>query len=1124
MGMLGIVNQDAEDKAEQISDFMADVENVEFSAPEFMSVSRVEEDTTVGEIKDRLGLVCENSALLKEEALEAINASEIKAGDWALISVVPFETEENLIVTLKDDEEFSIRVTDAQLRKTVISADGNAYEITVTYFGTAQIPDGAELKVREILEDDEDYTEYYKKTIAKTEELNIDDFSENTSDEGAKDPAEVPEGVKDEETYVEDSEEKESTWTSRNTFAAAAVKPEIDKIFDYVRFFDIRIWAEGREVEPQSDVSVAISLADVPEDMSSDLQVVHFGKGGTELLNAEEHWKIEEDAAVTELSFTTDGFSVYTVASTANNLGENIFLRDYVLVNHGVAVSPEQNTTSGYTQNRRGIPVTVANGRISTDEDTLPVWRLGRDWDNRQNKWRYYVSTIYEDKTQYLHIANNNSGATNISTEKQYLRIETRNNGTEYRFYREHSGQSLDLFDNNYQHGFGTYDGNREYEYFTLYELGEEIRNKVTVHFVDRDGNPLTGVTYSGDYGDYVVNNEDGTFEIPYNWKSPNEAVVNLKTDFAKSGYTYSSSHLAGIRTGEAELKWGGLTIDEKLHSTGHALEYYTDRGRNSPPDINTQYPYTNDVGNVGYFPPRVFNFNDQLKVYKSDNSEVVYTQAGVDKDVYVILDPVTSGNGSGNNSGSGSGSSGSGSGGGSHDAEDPNFHKQLTPNQDGTYTLSLSVTGHAKNTTEQPKANILLVVDTSSSMNGSTTDLNGNSSTRLNATKGELKTLGGLLLDKNTTEHPDSVELAMISFDGDVVNELDWVKAKNEFSSCVDSSSHLKMHRGTDWEDALQKALEIADDKKEKEPDQPVFIVFFTDGEPSQYSNFHGTGDFNGSGGNYQHYYSYYLSRETTKDEMRAIVLSGHRLYGVYAFNDYDNANDNRHPTHPYNEEKGHDLLHHAIQYGYNTNADLSGSYFHYARNGSELNNAFSAILKAINETVGFDEVVMTDSITSLTSVGISMDGEEAVGFKYTRSGGQYGANGETWTTAPKATYTEAHDGELAKVTWDLSSCGMLEDGVTYTVSFTVWPSQDAYDYVTKLNNRFIESIDDIPEPDRSCFTYNQKTGRYEVMTNPESGPTQDGSVTNRIDYHKEKTETVNELPPGVTPGVNIR
>ena len=166
-----------------------------------------------------------------------------------------------------------------------------------------------------------------------------------------------------------------------------------------------------------------------------------------------------------------------------------------------------------------------------------------------------------------------------------------------------------------------------------------------------------------------------------------------------------------------------------------------------------------------------------------------------------------------------------------------------------------------------------------------------------------------------------------------------------------------------------------------------------------------------------------------------------------------------------------------------------------------SDLKNALASILNSINEYVGITDVEVTDNITSLTRVGITGVGDSATGFTYTRSGGRYGTAEQPWTEEdttppPHAVYYpegQAPEGETAGVHWDLSTLGLLEDGVTYKVSFTVWPSQDAYDWVADLNNgirtweqvqaagldsHFIE-LDDPTRPSGH---------RYEVATNPPS------------------------------------
>ena len=94
--------------------FVEDVESMVFSSPDLVSVSKVEEDTTAGAIKERLGLACEYSGELTEEEIAELDAKEVQAGDWALISLKAFNTEETLTVTMNTGEVFVIKVTDAQ--------------------------------------------------------------------------------------------------------------------------------------------------------------------------------------------------------------------------------------------------------------------------------------------------------------------------------------------------------------------------------------------------------------------------------------------------------------------------------------------------------------------------------------------------------------------------------------------------------------------------------------------------------------------------------------------------------------------------------------------------------------------------------------------------------------------------------------------------------------------------------------------------------------------------------------------------------------------------------------------------------------------------------------------------
>ena len=163
--------------SESTKKFVMDVESVEFSSPELVWVGKVDEATTVGGLKEVKGLEVEYSTELTEEQIAEINAQTVEAGDWALISLQPFTSEEILTVTMNDGEVFTIKIKDGQLHTYVISDSGDTYEVIVTYDDTSEIPEDAELKVREIKDTEKEYNrniETANKELQAQEEMEVE--------------------------------------------------------------------------------------------------------------------------------------------------------------------------------------------------------------------------------------------------------------------------------------------------------------------------------------------------------------------------------------------------------------------------------------------------------------------------------------------------------------------------------------------------------------------------------------------------------------------------------------------------------------------------------------------------------------------------------------------------------------------------------------------------------------------------------------------------------------------------------------------------------------------------------------------------------------------------------------
>ena len=353
-----------------------------------------------------------------------------------------------------------------------------------------------------------------------------------------------------------------------------------------------------------------------------------------------------------------------------------------------------------------------------------------------------------------------------------------------------------------------------------------------------------------------------------------------------------------------------------------------------------------------------------------------------------------------------------------------PAHKKKLIDNGDGTYTLSLSVTGKASSSTTQEvtKSNVILLIDTSSSM---TTGANGYNGSRLAAEKNALTKTDGII-DKllanngNTTETSDIIELYGINFGTGATRAWDW---STNGTTIKDAINGLSTNTGTNWEEALIMAKQAADAKHTAEPDDNTYVIFMTDGEPTTHQN------------DYTVNTNYGQEWGHANDDARAIVNAGYTFYGIFTFGSGSSSS----------------YLKSLVNYAYTGsgtyNSPLSSDYAQYfydATDTQALISALEAIVNEISSSVGYTNIAITDGLTDLTS-SVKVDGKIS-NLTYNRSGGSYGS-GAVWTNAPEATTTNG------SINWNLGST-VLEDGVTYTVSFVVWPSQESYDLVADLNN----------------------------------------------------------------------
>ena len=389
--------------------------------------------------------------------------------------------------------------------------------------------------------------------------------------------------------------------------------------------------------------------------------------------------------------------------------------------------------------------------------------------------------------------------------------------------------------------------------------------------------------------------------------------------------------------------------------------------------------------------------------------------------------------------------------------ASNPPVHtKTITPNDDGTYDLSLTVTGATELSETKTSANVIVVQDVSGSMKSKVYtyslektdkyDLNGTygmvngepvklernwgffglgaynyyldengkevpytgdlyhkvgtetGKTRLDVAKEALNSLADQLIASDDS----TIKLSLETF-SDRGNTPSQYYTGGQASDFKDAVNGLRAKGGTNWVDALTKANE----KAKEDPNTPTYVIFLSDGEPT-----YGRDRWGNRTGDGTAYDDEYFNNAVDEANKRPSNVAG--LFTVYT---------------------GSEAEQRMNSFAQKT---TGGSAFD-GTDSEKLNAAFANIIQTITKSAGYKDVRIVDKLSKYVT-GTAADGAidpESV---------SYEKNGEAWAEAPAAKISE--DGTLS---WDLSSVDELEKGTTYKVTFKVTPSQAAYDEAAK-------------------------------------------------------------------------
>ncbi len=470
-----------------------------------------------------------------------------------------------------------------------------------------------------------------------------------------------------------------------------------------------------------------------------------------------------------------------------------------------------------------------------------------------------------------------------------------------------------------------------------------------------------------------------------------------------------------------------------------------------------------------------------------------------------------------------------------------PRINKESTPNGDDTNTLALSLISDTAKLEVEKLADVIVVFDVSGSM---TDDMGGK--TRLRAAQDAVNDLAEQLSKKKNSNGDPLVRMSLIKFStkGEPVigmTELTDTGRNSGLSQIKDAVNGLSAGGGTNWDHALQ----LANEENDLDSGRATFVIFVTDGDPTfrntrmNVTDFDLQGETNNQSGNFNPYYlagTVYGPGDNDKtgkcydaavDQGKAIVSAGKNIYTIGISNDVTKVQT--------------------------FNSAISGNGAYLAADSDALHQAFSDIEASIAGASGWGNIHMTDGITNLSNT-VQKTGLTNVGGDFSYWIAPAPENWASMSAAQKNAYEPdasdfvewdpeaagaakaVYNKETGAVEWNMGRTFMPEAGVTYQVRFKVWPSQEAYDYIAKLNNGTI-AYDTLPadvkaQIIKSGNTYTLKTNEpnanttYQAATKTGNTVTVSGETKTlmfpsvedlnlSVDRLKVKKEWINSLDP---------
>ena len=353
---------------------------------------------------------------------------------------------------------------------------------------------------------------------------------------------------------------------------------------------------------------------------------------------------------------------------------------------------------------------------------------------------------------------------------------------------------------------------------------------------------------------------------------------------------------------------------------------------------------------------------------------------------------------------------------------------KYIAKNKDGTYNLTLNVSGAVGSESYANMLDVLFVMDTSNSMERAM-----NSTNRSSRFDNQQKAVEDAVAKLKSKKNVDA-QFAVVSFDTQAGIETEWTKDSIKYPTGVGNySGYNKKAGGTNYEAGLIKAKELLDRGR---TDATKIVVFLSDGDPTFYYKKDSQGNITGIGGGDGNSYSD-TAMANAQTQLSKMSMNYFYTVGVGPKDSYDHLSN----------------LISSAPIG-----TVTGSY--NGTDSSNLKNAFDSIIRDATDLL-CTEVTVTDTLTDEVELAdqklqvVVKDETGKVINKLKNASGN-----EVDVSDIITTQTQKDSDGKTQIIMRFKSDYKLESGYTYYVTAKIRPTTKAY--LKYQNQRYTDAGDE--------------------------------------------------------------